>query len=134
MTPENSGGSGAAPPPTPKRKMPEGKRFVKGAPSANPGGRPKLAPEVKEAFRALTVEAIEQGRKLLHSRNEAVRARIVEAVLRKGIPDGLSVEVSGPEGAPLPATPLRLAVATDEELGVLRALALRSRGPNGSNG
>lgn len=43
--------SNSAPPDKPRRKNGPGRPFVKGQPSANPGGRPKLVQEFQKALR-----------------------------------------------------------------------------------
>lgn len=66
-----------------KRAAP-GRPFAKGK-SGNPGGRPKLAPEIKEAARAYTVEAIETLAKVMRSGDTSqARAMAADRLLDRG--------------------------------------------------
>ncbi|MBM4138185.1 MAG: hypothetical protein FJ244_01690 [Nitrospira sp.] len=52
--------------------------------SGNPGGRPRVAAEVKELAREHGPRAIERLRELLESQNEAVACRAAESLLDRG--------------------------------------------------
>ena len=52
--------------------------------SGNPGGRPKVAAEVKELARQHGAEAIATLIRLMRSKNEAVAIRAAEALLARG--------------------------------------------------
>jgi len=95
-----------------RRPCPDRTSWKKGQ-SGNPGGRPKVAAEVKELARQHGVEAIETLIRLMHSKNEAVAIRAAEALLarRSGNPAQESdVENERPlqiiiTDAPSPSTP-----------------------------
>lgn len=72
--PQNSG-------PITKKKMPRGRPFQPGV-SANPGGRPKMSEDVREAFRALTPAAIKTlGDLVTNGRTENVRLQAASIIL-----------------------------------------------------
>ena len=52
--------------------------------SGNPGGRPKVAGEVRELARQYGAEAIRRLVGLMHSKNEGVAVRACEALLDRG--------------------------------------------------
>lgn len=52
--------------------------------SGNPGGRPKIAAEVRDLAREHGGKAIERLVALMHSKNESVAVRAVEAILDRG--------------------------------------------------
>ena len=52
--------------------------------SGNPGGRPRVAAEVKELARDHGPRAIERLRELMESENEAVACRAAESLLDRG--------------------------------------------------
>jgi hypothetical protein len=93
------------------RKMPKGRPFTKGQPSANPGGRPKLQAKVKEYLEAhadeMTIEGLEALRYWTNRRGKSDGKTSVPAalgLLKKTLPDGavkVQLEVSGPEGGPV---------------------------------
>lgn len=58
-------------------------RWAKGV-SGNPGGRPKTAPEVRDAFRAHTAAALATLADLLANGSETSRARAAEVLLDRG--------------------------------------------------
>ena len=67
---------------TGKRKLP---RSAWGpGQSGNPGGRPKIAAEVRDLAREHGGKAIERLVALMHSKNESVAVRAVEAILDRG--------------------------------------------------
>lgn len=89
-SPQNSGKRGRRPPP-------EGRRFAPGQ-SGNPGGRPKVAAEVREAARALTDKAITTLEELLTCEENNVRLAAANSILDRGY-----------------GKPTQPVVATDEE-------------------
>lgn len=105
----------------------------KGGPSPNPGGRPPTSQELKDDFRTLTEAAMARARKLLKSKDESIAKDITIAIMRKGLPDGLSIEISGPDQGPITHTSLRLDDLSDEELSLLHGLATRG-GASGRRG
>ena len=55
-------------------------RFQSGQ-SGNPGGRPKVPTDIKEAFRVLSYRSVEVLAGLLSSSKEAIRAKAAEVIL-----------------------------------------------------
>lgn len=101
--------------------------WKKGMKSPNPSGRPPTPQELKDDFRTLTVEAMKRARKLLQSNDEGIAKDITIAIMKKGLPDGLSIELSGPDQGPITVTNLKLDDLSDEELSLLHGLATRSK-------
>jgi hypothetical protein len=64
---------------TEKRKSP--RSAWRPGESGNPGGRPKVAAEVRDLAREYGAKAIERLVALMHSKNESVAVRAVEAIL-----------------------------------------------------
>jgi hypothetical protein len=64
--------------------------------SGNPGGRPKLAPELKEYLDEhrgpLTIKALITTEKLLDSKDQQVAARVANDWLNKVLPNAVNVE------------------------------------------
>lgn len=86
-------------------------QFKKGV-AQNPGGRPALSPDVKETLRARTPEAIEELWKICtKALDPKVRLAALTVWLSKTVPNLSAVEMSGPEGGPVP-----VAVSADETL------------------
>ncbi len=103
----------------------------KGMKSPNPGGRPVTPQELKDDFRTLTSAALKRARKALDSKNEKIATDMAASIIKKGLPDGLSIEISGPNQAPIAITNLKLDDLSDEELALLHGLATRSKPPEG---
>lgn len=85
-----------------KKKPPRGRPFAKGV-SGNPGGRPGLSEDVKQAARAHTMEALETLANVMRGGvKDADRLRAAEVLLNRawGTPTS-SVEMSGPGGEQL---------------------------------
>lgn len=102
-------------------------QFTKGR-SGNPGGRPALPDDVKEALRSRTLEAVEELWKLCtRARDPKVRLAALTIWLRKVVPDATSVEMSGPEGGPVAVS---MSAAADEAFAKLRRVvdAAKARG------
>lgn len=57
-------------------------KFKKGE-SGNPGGRPKMSDEARQAFEDMEPEALAELRKLLKSKSEPVRLDAIEVVLER---------------------------------------------------
>jgi len=95
----------------PKGK-PRGKPFVKGQPSMNPAGRPKLPPGTREAFQAMLPEALETIRSITKQRKHPRQEQAAEYIVNQALgTPRQSVALSGPNGEPLaPAGPTRLEV------------------------
>ena len=81
--------------------MPENRRktgkFTAGV-SGNPGGRPKIPADVREAIRAACPEAVRVLIDLLHSKKEAYRLEAAKTLLDRGYgkPESMSkIELSG---------------------------------------
>ena len=81
--------------------MPENRRkngqFLPGN-SANPGGRPKIPADVREAIKAACPEAVRVLIELLHSKKEAYRLEAAKTLLDRGYgkPESMSkIELSG---------------------------------------
>lgn len=60
-------------------------QWTKGT-SGNPGGRPRVAADVRAALEALTPRAVEVLAALLGSEDERIRIRAAEAVLNRTMP------------------------------------------------
>lgn len=60
-------------------------QWTKGS-SGNPGGRPRVAADVRAALEALTPRAVEVLAALLGSDDERIRIRAAEAVLNRTMP------------------------------------------------
>lgn len=87
-------------------------QFKKGDKSPNPGGRPALPQDVRETLRARTPQAIEELWKLCTTPlDPKVRLAALTVWLSKTVPNLSAVEMSGPEGGPVP-----VAVSADETL------------------
>lgn len=81
--------------------------FKKGK-SGNPGGRPKEAAEVKELAREYGAEAIAKLVELLRGNDPRTSKAAADSLLDRGFgKPGQSVEMSGPDGAPLTVTWLK---------------------------
>ena len=67
------------------KKRGESTQFKKGQ-SGNPGGRPKVPEEIKEAFKAAAPEALDLLLKLMRDEKEKseIRVRCAETVLDRG--------------------------------------------------
>src|SRR5262245_37340459 len=91
--------------------------------SGNPGGRPKVAAEVKELARQHGPEAIETLIRLMRSKNDGIAIRAAEALLARGY--GRPAQESEVESkrpltviitdAPSPPTPAAASVAPEQE-------------------
>ncbi len=102
--------------------------WKKGGASPNPTGRPATSQELKDDFRRLTSQSLEAARQmLLTSEDEGLRKDLIIAVLKKGLPDGLSIEISGPNQGPITTTSIRLEDLSDEEVATLDAIASRGK-------
>ena len=100
----------------------------KGGASPNPGGRPATSQELKDDFRRLTSQSLEAARQMLMtSEDEGLRKDLIIAVLKKGLPDGLSIEISGPNQGPITTTNLRLEDLSDDEVETLSRIAARGQ-------
>lgn len=75
--------------------------FVKGQ-SGNPGGRPKIAPEVQELLKDLTPEAVTTLAEIMRNAKAQAPSRVAAAVaiLRKSLPDLQAVQHKGDEDQP----------------------------------
>ena len=74
-----------------------GRPFVAGK-SGNPGGRPKIDPEVKEILKAAAPEAARRLVELIRSKNEKIALQACNSVLDRayGKPEAMSkVELTG---------------------------------------
>lgn len=72
--------------------------FEKGK-SGNPGGRPRMSPEVREAFERMTPRAVAVLEELLGSKDDEVRFRASQAILDRQLgKPAQPVEHSDPEG------------------------------------
>jgi hypothetical protein len=93
---------------------------VKGGPSPNPGGRPKVAGEVKELARRHGPEAVETLVRLMReAERDETRVRAAEALLDRGYGRPTQA-ITGEDGAPLQ---LLVEQAGGELLARLHALA-----------
>lgn len=101
--------------------------WYEGMPSPNPTGRPPTPQELKDDFRTLTVAAMARARKALKSKDEKIATDVAMAIMKKGLPDGLSIEISGPNQGPIATTNIKLDDLTDAELKVLHALSTRGK-------
>lgn len=82
--------------------MAGGRKFKKGQ-SGNPGGRPKVAGEVRDYIRKHTIEAVDKVLKLMRkSRSEWIQLEAAKGLIEQGIgkpPQGIHIE--DPDGAAL---------------------------------
>ena len=70
--------------------------------SGNPGGRPKIAAEIRDIARLHGREAIQRLVALMHSSNEAVAVRAAEALLDRGYGRPMQgIELKNEEQAPM---------------------------------
>lgn len=122
--PETTGGADAATTENPAPARRRGRPFEKGGQSPNPGGRPKVPQDVKEAIKGrLLPKAIKVIEKILntpkHPHRHAVALYVVDRVL--GRP---AAAITGADGAPLipPGMP------PDSPLTALLARLVASRG------
>lgn len=83
--------------------------------SGNPGGRPKVAAEVRDLARAHGCKAIERLVALMDSKNQAVALRAAEAVLDRGYGRPLQAMKLTEDPQEKPRS-LDLTKFTDEEL------------------
>lgn len=90
-----------------RRGKPRGKPFKPGE-SGNPGGRPKLPEEVRQALELmrgpLTLKAIETLERNMESNDGFVSNAAANIWLKKTLPDEalkLDVSLSGPDGQPI---------------------------------
>jgi hypothetical protein len=84
----------------PKKARSRGRPFVKGQPSANPGGRPKEANDVKLLAREHTVEAIERLVHWLRSDNAKASVAAAGALLDRAWGKAPQA-ITGDDGGPL---------------------------------
>lgn len=100
-----------------KRAAP-GRPFAKGK-SGNPGGRPKLPEELKQAFRALAPEALKTLESVMRSSKARPgdRIRAAETILNRGYGTPVqAVEVTGRDGGPIESMTHEQALARLAEL------------------
>lgn len=110
---------------TPRTAWPKGQ-------SGNPGGRPKVAQEIRELARQHGPAAIDRLVTLMHSSNEGVAVRAAEALLDRGFgraPQGL--EMTGKDGGPITVTQPApdLSGLTDQEMETLEQLTKKIHQP-----
>ena len=102
--------------------------------SGNPGGRPKVAAEIRDLAREYGAKAIERLVALMHSKNESVAVRAVEAILDRAYGRSMQAmeltEKTSPQEPPCDFSKL-----TDEEWRTLlharetmRPLLVKARG------
>lgn len=83
-----------------KKKQVRGRPFPKGV-SGNPGGRPKVDPEILAALHAGNMGALHRLWKLMHSRNERIALTATLGWLLKTVPNAEKLELTGAGGGPL---------------------------------
>jgi len=99
-------------PSRPKGK-PRGKPFVKGQPSANPLGRPRLPEGTREAFQAMLPEALDTIRDVMADKFHPRQEHAAEYVINQAVgTPRQAMALSGPNGEPLgPGAPLAISVS-----------------------
>lgn len=112
---------------TPKAKgKPRGKPFAKGQ-SGNPGGRPPIPVEVREAARALTTLALDTLKQVCEtSDNDSARVTAANAILDRAWGKPVQ-QVAGTDGEGN-AVPLHIAQLPDGELFARAAIIVTTKG------
>lgn len=99
-------------------------QFEKGR-SGNPGGRPKIPEEVKDAARAHTMDAIRTLAEVCRGKKMSPAARVsaATALLDRGWGKPVQTsEISGPGGGPVGVASVPLEALTDEQRHVIASI------------